>query len=801
MSCPCDERAIFSPLDIPAGLNSLPRQMAGFPQFRLAMLAALRKHHALNQWQARDKEDLGVMLLEMWAYVCDVLAFYDEAIANESYLRTAQLRPSLRKLTDLLGYIPRPAVASSVVMTAIAEGRKSLCLSQGTAFRSEAFDDEAPQVFELNSDSIIHPLNNSWKVSPQRPTTMSGTQSTLLLQDENKKLQKDDIFIATANSSTSIHQVVKRESIVGEDEENYTQLTIDPDVSFIVATKPEEVALNSSTQTAGLWTMGTSPQAVINSNSYTELVLNGLYRQLKAGQEILVSKGAEYRWFTLTKVGDVMMNITTGGDYTVDENDVTVNPVVAPAIKLTLDVSLNSSSRKKSGASYWYNSNTSELQVHHAFIKVGNLTLQRETAITENSELKVTATRGKKIDTPVDASSPTRFVLKDVNEVSVQGNGTLNYTSGELTFQGSNWGDDLTPAIKVWGNVINATRGETVNNEILGSGNATQALQTFTLKKSPLTYIAAPTSDDERGVSSTLTVWVDGIQWQEVSSFYGYGENDEVFIVRQNDEQESHIIFGDGMRGRRLPSGIDNVIASYRYGAGAATPPGQTITQLARPVKGLSSVSNPFAATGGSNEEDEEGIRGYAPQSALLLGRAISVPDFIAAAKGLPGVKAAQAQWRWNNKRQRPVIQIWYIGTCDTATIRTALRNLADPSIALDVETSNAQALSLSFDIDVDSTYVDTEVLATVRSTLIDEEEGMLSERNIGIGAPLYRSQLFEAILAIPGTIAVTNIQHDGTSFEEMGIKPTDPGDYYTVNSTIATGAKLIINGEEESDG
>ncbi len=801
MSCSCDERAIFSPLDIPAGLNSLPRQMAGFPQFRLAMLAALRKHHALNQWQARDKEDLGVMLLEMWAYVCDVLAFYDEAIANESYLRTAQLRPSLRKLTDLLGYIPRPAVASSVVMTAIAEGRKSLCLSQGTAFRSEAFDDEAPQVFELNSDSIIHPLNNSWKVSPQRSTTMSGTQSTLLLQDENKKLQKDDIFIATANSSTSIHQVVKRESIVGEDEENYTQLTIDPDVSFIVATKPEEVALNSSTQTAGLWTMGTSPQAVINSNSYTELVLNGLYRQLKAGQEILVSKGTEYRWFTLTKVGDVMMNITTGGDYTVDENDVTVNPVVAPATKLTLDVSLNSSSRKKSGASYWYNSNTSELQVHHAFIKVGNLTLQRETAITENSELKVTATRGKKIDTPVDASSPTRFVLKDVNEVSVQGNGTLNYTSGELTFQGSNWGDDLTPAIKVWGNVINATRGETVNNEILGSGNATQALQTFTLKKSPLTYIAAPTSDDERGVSSTLTVWVDGIQWQEVSSFYGYGENDEVFIVRQNDEQESHIIFGDGMRGRRLPSGLDKVIASYRYGAGAATPPGQTITQLARPVKGLSSVSNPFAATGGSNEEDEEGIRGYAPQSALLLGRAISVPDFIAATKGLPGVKAAQAQWRWNNKRQRPVIQIWYIGTCDTATIRTALRNLADPSIALDVETSNAQALSLSFDIDVDSTYVDTEVLATVRSTLIDEEEGMLSERNIGIGAPLYRSQLFEAILAIPGTIAVTNIQHDGTSFEEMGIKPTDPGDYYTVNSTIATGAKLIINGEEESDG
>ena len=29
------------------------------------------------------------MLLEMWAYVLDVVGFYDARIANESYLRTA----------------------------------------------------------------------------------------------------------------------------------------------------------------------------------------------------------------------------------------------------------------------------------------------------------------------------------------------------------------------------------------------------------------------------------------------------------------------------------------------------------------------------------------------------------------------------------------------------------------------------------------------------------------------------------------------------------------------------------------
>ncbi len=798
MSCPCDEKVIFSSLDIPAGLDSLSRQMAGFPEFRQAMLTGLRKQYPLKNWQARDEDDLGVMLLEMWAYVCDVLSFYDEVITNENYLRTAQLRTSLHKLSGLLSYVPRPAVASSVVMTAIVEGRKALSLRQGTAFRSEAFDGEAPQVFELSSDTTLHPLNNSWKLVPQRPTLISGTHSTLLLHDEHKKLQKDDVFIADA-SSTSVHLVTKRESITGDDEEKYVQLTIVPDLILSTAVLPENIALSAPSQSAGLWTMGSSPQAVISSS--TELVLNGLYRQLQAGQKVLVSRGSEYRWFSLLKVADTMMNITTGGDYTIDDEDVTVNPVVAPATRLTLDTSLNNASRTAAGASNWSNSNASELQVHYAFIKAGDLILQRETSINENSTLKLKPHRGNKIQQPVDACSPAVFVLRDVNQVSIQGNGTLDYSTGELTFQGTDWDDVLTPVINALGNIINATRGETVSNEILGSGDASQAGQIFKLKKNPLTYIAAPVSDDERGVSSTLTVRVDGIEWKEVASFYGYEENDEIYIVRQNDAQESLITFGDGIRGRRLPTGTDNVIASYRFGAGAAVPPANTINQLAKPVKGLSSVVNPFAAAGGSDEEDAEGIRGHAPQSALLLGRAISVPDFIAATTGLAGVKAAQAQWRWNNQRQRPVIQIWYIGTSDSRTISTALRNLADPSIALDVQKSSPRALSLSFDVEVDSAYVSTQVLTVIHKTLIDENNGMLSQKNIGIGAPLYRSRLFEVILNIPGTIAVTNIQHDNTAFEEMAIKPADPGDYFTVDGSLIAGAKLIINGEEQSNG
>jgi len=106
--CLCDEFVFPDPPDIGAGLTTLPRQIASFPEFRRAMLHQL-KTEAVNiidknnqkvtvlpfaGWRARDKNDLGIMLLEMWAYVCDSISFYDEVIADESYVE----RPVSREL-------------------------------------------------------------------------------------------------------------------------------------------------------------------------------------------------------------------------------------------------------------------------------------------------------------------------------------------------------------------------------------------------------------------------------------------------------------------------------------------------------------------------------------------------------------------------------------------------------------------------------------------------------------------------------------------------------------------------------
>ena len=49
----------------------------------------------------------------------------------------------------------------------------------------------------------------------------------------------------------------------------------------------------------------------------------------------------------------------------------------------------------------------------------------------------------------------------------------------------------LTVPLQLLTNLLPVSRGTTVTGEVLGSGNAALASQSFTLAKSPLTYLAS----------------------------------------------------------------------------------------------------------------------------------------------------------------------------------------------------------------------------------------------------------------------------------------------------------------------
>lgn len=794
MNCLCDQFIFPPPLLIPAGLPALPRQIATFPEFREAMLARINSESALSAWRARSSDDFGIMLLEMWAYVCDSISFYGEAIADESYLRTASLRPSVRKLVGLLGYIPRPAVSARVDLAILAEGRLPITLPAGIQFRSGAFPGGPPQIFELAADSRVHPFLNKWTLERRRGTRLTlppfhASQLTLLLDPASTRLKAGQIVLVedTLNENrTCVRLVQDVTDTTGSEGAKYKTVQFNAPVpipgytpiSDALLLSPSQVATISQVPLAG------NPSGLFATNPGI-VIFDAPHRDIQAGDKIVLDKAGDMRWFKVAKSFDFQSSLPSPGPITITNGGTTstVN-VPAPQVTVTvllLDAGINDPSRRDFGSADWTGYDASAVKVHFGFRTSGVPIAEFSLKLSPTDPLVVSAP----VDIPQDGKSPGTFLLEDHDTIGAEISASLDFETRVMTASPP-LAQSLAAPVVAYGNVVSATRGESVVAEVLGSGDASVSSQTFKLKKSPLTYL--PGMD---APSSSLKVYVDGLRWAESPSFFGVAPDAQVYIVRQNDAGDSIVIFGDGIRGSRLTTGINNVVAYYRFGAGKASPPAGSITQMGKPVKGIFSVRNPVAAYGGDDAEPASGLQTYAPRSALLLGRAISLPDMEAAAAEVQGVRAVRCDWQWNVKQQRPLVEVWYIGDAPLVQdITKKLRGLSDSVTPIAVEQAHALLSVLSLSIEIDPRRLEDDVIMEVRASLMDPGAGLLAPEQVGIGLALFQSRIFDAVLGVPGTIAVQGLLLNGTAFTDYGMDPGQ-GNFFNFEN-----GGLVLNGK-----
>ncbi|MEB3283265.1 MAG: putative baseplate assembly protein [Lyngbya sp.] len=203
--------------------------------------------------------------------------------------------------------------------------------------------------------------------------------------------------------------------------------------------------------------------------------------------------------------------------------------------------------------------------------------------------------------------------------------------------------------VKIYANVVQATHGETIE-EVLGSGDGNITNQRFTLKKPPLTYVSRKTAS---GADSTLEVRVNGVLWQEVPSLYSLTAQDQSYIIRIENDGTTSVTFGDGIQGSRLPTGEENITATYRSGIGLDGNLGVDRLSLlkTRPL-GIIEVTNPVPATGASAPESLEEARTKAPSTVRTLDRIVSLSDFEDFVRGFAGIGKAQAVELWHEETQ-----------------------------------------------------------------------------------------------------------------------------------------------------
>ena len=218
---------------------------------------------------------------------------------------------------------------------------------------------------------------------------------------------------------------------------------------------------------------------------------------------------------------------------------------------------------------------------------------------------------------------------------------------------------DLTQAylpatVRINANLAPASAGDSkqmrIQPEPLGSGDGSRSLQRFALRQGPLTYITAATPS---GTASTLEIRVDGLLWQEAPRFTAPGPTERAYTVKLDENGSATVQFGDGVHGTRLPTGSGNVEARYRVGLGTAgNVKAEQISMLLTRPPGLKAVTNPVAASGGTNAEAGDEARRNAPLRVRTLDRIVSLRDFEDFAAAFTGIGKAQAVWLWDGEQR-----------------------------------------------------------------------------------------------------------------------------------------------------
>jgi hypothetical protein len=814
--CPCatfiHPRLIFNP---PA-LDAISYRVGDYTTFRHALLQARPGEAELTRtdgtrieqiWRPGGSGDLAVQLMEWWAYLADILTFYNERVAIQAYLRTADLPESVNRLIRLLGYRPRPGIGAIGVLAALANGPKAFTLPLGFQIQSKPGPGQQPQVFELTADTKVGALVTGSPTAPQgeidaNPTTdpaqtklptdhKDPNYNSVLLQGTLSALKKGDRALLLGTNAPPPYDQFAAATVINVSYSKDPQLGAITRIQFRSnddLSKVDDVnnfRLLKSDQTVQVWQYPADDGKVIRlagDQVNYQVDLEAIARGINIDDIVLfeipnssppvvvlvtVASSTEVVWYANpAKFDPTAMPPYTGVDPSVPPPDPkTTVPIPIPHTSLALTPQISDLSGNNDTPS-----TRATILIRYGWKDIGKLVAASPASVGGNpggSEAG-SGNPGETVSLLPTSGASFPSVSKDT-QVLVEdaiGNGDTGIldTAGNLIL------DDpvptLVPPLSVLFNLLSVTRGKSVANEVLGNGNAAVAGQDFVLQNAPVTYLQSPASVSGDDYSSTVRVWVNGLEWTEVRSFYGQPKDAQVFVTKEDEQGKTHVLFGDGENGARLPTGVNNVTANYRYGSGAQAPDGGSLTVVLNPQPGLKAIRNPVQVGGGSNPDAPAKVRQLAPRSVLTFNRAISVDDYQTIAAQAPGVTRAKAAFVFDATEQRPGVKIW-VGDDAKAVdaARSAIAGAADPNRLPGIELATQIVINLSLTLVLDPRRNSTTVLNAVHDALLDPDNGVMGVNVVGIGQAFYDSQIYAACLAVAGVQAVHDINFSSIMF------------------------------------
>lgn len=872
----CEGVAVETPVEVSnrPGLSAVAYRVGTHAQFKASMLARLSESGLpeLGNLKTRDDDDFTIALLDAWSLVSDVLTFYQERIANESYLRTATERSSIINLARLIGYELRPGVAASTYLAFTIENAPgsgstgAATIETGLKVKSVPGPGEKPQTFETVEQVATRA---EWNEMRPRLTKMAlpvfGSTSTYL-DGVTTNLKKGDMLLFVGqeraeldvgserwdirrvasieidadNQRTFVRWAEPLGSVVPHVEPGQKQLKVyalrlraslfgynAPDwhtlpVALRVGEanpKPPDSAKTDPGYKpfldgayAGRDTTWADKKfdpmrpglhtTTINLDSvYNQIVLNSwivltrprtnlepaygeLYKVRFVGEESKADYNITAKTTRLEITGENIEKFSPRNATAHAQSEellLTETPITDPVWKdvIVLDqlieplaegrkiiitgkrlrAQIGKTRRKLSLVSPDDAAESKLLNAGDELIVLELPQSSAQDAKTSRWRLQDDGGFEGFVDAPegkvtLVAAGKDDAVVSEVATIRATASEDETHTKLILTGPLSNVFDRLS--VKLNANVVLSTHGETVSNEVLGSGDASKSYQSFKLKQSPLTYTSA---DTPSGGESTLQLYVNGIRWSEVPTLFGHSPRERIYITQTDDDRKTTVKFGDGEMGARLPMGRENVRATYRKGIGleGLVGAGQLSLLMTRPL-GVKSVVNPQAASGAQDPQILADARANSPLTVLTLDRIVSLRDYEDFARSFSGIAKALATWTWNIHTRGVFVTVAGINgaeVADDSTLRnslvSAMHKSGDAQVPVQIKSYRGMTFKLVADVKVDAERIEKDVLAAVEAAL----RSSFSFESRAFGQPVTLSEVISVMQNVPGVGAV----------------------------------------------
>jgi predicted phage baseplate assembly protein len=770
-------------------------------------------------WHEGTDSDYHTLFIELWAYLADVLTFYQERIANEALIPTAVQRDSVIRLAELVDYHPSPgAGASALVAFTLATGAE---VTVPAHFRvgSRAQPGKPAAVFETESAITSNAAQNAIALAATAQTDQFmplDTQTrSIVLQGMNNRLVVGDYLLVIENEAatgekTHLYQIT---SVSLDKASNTTTIIWQESAGTRYDQTSKAVSLYALRIKAGPFGNNAPPW---NSLPAT-LNVDGPFKDKNWDASTVSSPpGTPNPWYYLPTPGDPPDTVFLDGIY-----DAAKGSREAPGGAVLLaDNDIHQvvhviDARPSSKAAYTVSARVTRLTfreplqsstfpLRNTIVLTGGerLTLQNDLPRTDPLTGSTLVLAGihpqlQKGQTVVlqgklwDAATNAPTQISNAESRILDGPPVLDASQNITTVRLNKPLDSayvLASAV-LMANVVEVTHGETVKDEVLGRGDGS-AFQTYRLKQKPLTYLPSIDPEGVAAVQSTLRVTVNGVQWGERPALLQSAPDAQEFTTTLDDAGQTAVVFGDGLSGAIPPSGRDNIRARYRKGLGSAgNVPAGAIQQLIDSLPGLQKVTNPQPSSGGADQETMAQIRVNAPGSLRTFGRAVSSEDYAALALNYPGIAKAAARWVLRDAITlqaipQPYVQLT-VATVNRVPLsaqpgllgklRSFLDTRRDSNVPLRIIDFTPVYIDMAVTVDIDDRFPQQATLASVQAALNpglnpDGSAGYFAFERVGFGQNIHLSAVYAAVQAVPGI-------HDAriTTLRRMDLDAADP--------------------------